>query len=89
MKAVVRMFTTDFLLFGIRTCDNHLVQFFLNKKWSNFLFKVIHIDRSYSPFFTEQMQELRKINLGGIICQNMDYIKAVQPDALLKIDPYL
>ena len=37
----------------------------------------------------DQMQELRKVKLGGIICANMDYIQAVQPDALLKIDPYL
>lgn len=40
-------------------------------------------------FFSDQLQELRKVKLGGIICANMDYIRAVQPDAMFRIDPYL
>ena len=38
---------------------------------------------------SDQLQELRKVKLGGIICANMNHIRAVQPDAMLKVDPYL
>jgi hypothetical protein len=39
--------------------------------------------------FSDQLQELRKVTLGGIICANMEDVISVQPDVFLNSDPYL
>ena len=39
--------------------------------------------------FSDQLQELRKVTLGGIICANMEQVRAVQPEVFLNLDSYL
>ena len=37
----------------------------------------------------DQLQEIRKVTMGSLICANMDNIFSVQPEAFLRSDPYL
>jgi hypothetical protein len=39
--------------------------------------------------FSDQLQEIRKVTLGSLICANMEQIYSVQPEAFIRNDPYL
>ncbi len=39
--------------------------------------------------FADQLQEIRKVSMGGIICANMEAVFQVQPEAFIRSDPYL
>ena len=36
-----------------------------------------------------QLQELRKVTLASILCENLDEVYMVQPDVFIAADPYL
>jgi len=42
-----------------------------------------------SAFTKDQLQELRKVNLASILCENLDGVYMVQPDVFIGLDPYL
>jgi len=42
-----------------------------------------------SAFTKDQLQELRKITLASILCENLDGVYMVQPDVFIIPDPYL
>ena len=37
----------------------------------------------------DQLQELRKVTLASILCENLDEVYMVQPDVFIAADPYL
>jgi peroxidase len=37
----------------------------------------------------DQLQEIRKVTMGSLICANMEGIFSVQPEAFIRSDPYL
>ena len=38
---------------------------------------------------TDQLQELRKVSLASILCENLDGVYMVQPDVFIGLDPFL
>ena len=38
---------------------------------------------------SDQLQELRKVTLASILCENLDEVYMVQPDVFIAADPYL
>ena len=37
----------------------------------------------------DQLQELRKVTMASMLCENMDAVYMVQPDVFISSDPYL
>ena len=37
----------------------------------------------------DQLQELRKVSLASILCENLDGVYMVQPDVFIGLDPFL
>ena len=38
---------------------------------------------------SDQLQELRKVSLASILCENLDGVYMVQPDVFIGLDPFL
>ena len=40
-------------------------------------------------YLADQLQELRKVSLASILCENLDGVYMVQPDVFIGLDPFL
>ena len=47
------------------------------------------VTKSSTFLFADQLQELRKVSLASILCENLDEAYMVQPDVFIAADPYL
>ena len=52
------------------------------KLFQHWILKIISL-------FPDQLQELRKVSLASILCENLDGVYMVQPDVFIAADPYL
>ena len=43
----------------------------------------------FEYFFSDQLQEVRKVTLASLICRNMENLFSVQPEVFIRNDPYL
>jgi hypothetical protein len=61
-------------------------QFILLKQSDRFWYEN---DLPPSSLTTEQLSEIKKITLAGLLCANTDYLDKIQPKAFVQEDPYL
>lgn len=61
-------------------------QFILLKQSDRFWYEN---DLPPSSLTTEQLAEIKKITLAGLLCANTDYLDKIQPKAFVQEDPYL